>query len=113
MTILKKNYLKNFFRKTVSFFQIFLNNSFPSRCATGCEELPLDYTHWSEPATVLVLLLSCLGVAATTYVTRTFLTHAHTCVVKATTRELSFTILAGTYCAYLLTVPLVMRLVKH
>ena len=33
---------------------------------------------------MLVLLLSCLGVAATTYVTRTFLTHAHTCVVKAT-----------------------------
>lgn len=76
---------------------------------TGCEKLPLVYLEWNEIATLFALLISFLGIVVNSYVMHTFIKYSNTCVVKSTTRELSFTILIGAYFAYFMTVPLVMK----
>lgn len=44
-----------------------------------------------------------------TFVTYVFLKYSNTCIVKATTRELSYLMLVGFYLAYFLSIPLILK----
>ena len=75
----------------------------------GCELLPLVYLEWNEPEAVLALLISCIGMLLNTFIFFVFFKFSNTCIVKSTTKELSFIILIGAYLSYLLTIPLVLK----
>ena len=55
------------------------------------------------------LLFSLIGIIITTFTTHVFIKNSHTCVVKSTTKELSYIILVGIYLCYFMTVPLIMK----
>ena len=55
------------------------------------------------------MVLACVGVIATLWVTVVFVRHNHTPVVKASTRELSYIILLGISISYVTTFPLVAK----
>lgn len=57
----------------------------------------------------MALFVSCLGVIINTFITYIFVTFSNTCIVKSTTKELSYIILTGIYLCYLMTVPLIMK----
>lgn len=44
-----------------------------------------------------------------TFITYIFVTFSNTCIVKSTTKELSYIILTGIYICYLMTWPLIMK----
>jgi hypothetical protein len=55
------------------------------------------------------LSVSLFGIILNTFVFVTFIKYSNTCIVKATTRELSFVMLIGFYFCYLITIPLVLK----
>lgn len=71
--------------------------------------MPLIYLKWNEPASIFVILISIIGICVNTFITQTFIKYSNTCVVKSTTKELSFIILAGVYFSYFMTFPLLMK----
>jgi hypothetical protein len=71
--------------------------------------LPLIYLKWNEPASIFAILISIIGICINTFITKTFIKYSNTCVVKSTTKELSFIILAGVYFSYFMTIPLLMK----
>ncbi|CAF0865551.1 unnamed protein product [Brachionus calyciflorus] len=81
----------------------------PNENLTGCIELPLIYSKWSEPALLFAIFVSALGILINTFIAYVFVKFSNTCVVKSTTKELSFIILFGVYLCYLMTIPLVLK----
>jgi hypothetical protein len=71
--------------------------------------LPIEYLNLSEQAAIIAILLSLIGILLNTFIIAIFIRYANTCVVKATTRELSFIILIGTFLCYLLTIPMLLK----
>ncbi len=81
----------------------------PNKNLTGCEQLPLTHLKWTDVASILALLVSFFGILTTTFITYVFIIYSNTCIVKSTTKELSYIILAGIYLCYFMTIPLVIK----
>lgn len=81
----------------------------PNQNLTGCSKLPLTYLNWNEPAALFALFVSIIGIIINTFITQIFIKYSNTCVVKSTTKELSFIILVGVYFCYFMTVPLLLK----
>jgi metabotropic glutamate receptor 5 len=96
--------LLNFFN-----FYIEQNNNKKTTTTKGCEKLPLEYLRWQDPAAIVLLFISSIGILVSSFVSHVFIKFSNTCIVKATTRELSYIILAGSYFCYLMTVPLILK----
>ncbi|XP_077094906.1 metabotropic glutamate receptor 1b isoform X1 [Siphateles boraxobius] len=74
-----------------------------------CEPLPLRYLEWSHPESIAAVVFSCLGILVTSFVTFIFILYRDTPVVKSSSRELCYIILAGIFLGYICPFTLIAR----
>ncbi|MCJ8736786.1 hypothetical protein PDJAM_G00016370 [Pangasius djambal] len=73
----------------------------PDKELQGCEPLPLHYLKWSHAESIVAVVFSCLGILVTSFVTFVFILYRDTPVVKSSSRELCYIILAGIFLGYI------------
>uniref|UniRef100_A0A6Q2X1B1 Metabotropic glutamate receptor 1 n=1 Tax=Esox lucius TaxID=8010 RepID=A0A6Q2X1B1_ESOLU len=83
--------------------------SWPTDDLTGCEPIPVQYVRWGDPEPIAAVVFSCLGLMATLFVTSIFIRFYDTPVVKSSSRELCYIILAGIFLGYLCTFSLIAK----
>ncbi|XP_051501453.1 metabotropic glutamate receptor 1-like isoform X1 [Myxocyprinus asiaticus] len=66
-----------------------------------CMPLPLRYLEWSSVESIIAVVFSCLGILVTLFVTLIFIQYRDTPVVKSSSRELCYIILAGIFLGYI------------
>ena len=69
-------------------------------------EIPVEHIKWSDQKAIAAVTLSIIGLLVTMVTATIFACHNETPVVKASTRELTYIILAGMALCYLTTFPL-------
>ncbi|CAL8293062.1 unnamed protein product [Arctogadus glacialis] len=74
-----------------------------------CEPITLRYLEWSNPESVIQVVLSCVGILITSFVAFIFVLYRDTPVVKSSSRELCYIILAGIFLGYLCPFTLIAR----
>ncbi len=75
---------------------------FPSACfIPECKPLPLKYLEWSNVESIIAVVFSCVGILVTLFVTLIFIQYRDTPVVKSSSRELCYIILAGIFLGYI------------
>ncbi|XP_047193984.1 metabotropic glutamate receptor 1 isoform X2 [Hippoglossus stenolepis] len=67
----------------------------------GCQPLPLRYLDWADVESIVAVAFSCLGILITSFVTFVFIQYRDTPVVKSSSRELCYIILAGIFLGYI------------
>ncbi|XP_034023640.1 metabotropic glutamate receptor 5b [Thalassophryne amazonica] len=88
--------------------------SWPTYDLTGCDPIPVEYLRWGDPEPIAAVVFACLGLMATLFVTGVFIKFRDTPVVKSSSRELCYIILAGICLGYLCTFCLIAKpLVIH
>ncbi|CAL8274670.1 unnamed protein product [Merluccius merluccius] len=75
----------------------------------GCEQIPLRYLEWSNPESVIQVVFSCVGILVTSFVAFIFVLYRDTPVVKSSSRELCYIILAGIFLGFLCPFTLIAR----
>ncbi|KAF1422861.1 Metabotropic glutamate receptor 5, partial [Spheniscus humboldti] len=83
--------------------------SWPSDDLTGCDLIPVQYLRWGDPEPIAAVVFACLGLLATLFVTAIFIMYRDTPVVKSSSRELCYIILAGICLGYLCTFCLIAK----
>ncbi|KAL7847515.1 hypothetical protein AOLI_G00222330 [Acnodon oligacanthus] len=83
--------------------------SWPTDDLTGCEPIPVHYLQWGDPEPIAAVVFACLGLLATIFVMLIFVRFHDTPVVKSSSRELCFIILAGICLGYLCTFCLIAK----
>ncbi|XP_038234295.1 metabotropic glutamate receptor 5 isoform X2 [Dermochelys coriacea] len=83
--------------------------SWPTYDLTGCDHIPVQYLRWGDPEPIAAVVFSCLGLLATLFVTAIFIMYRDTPVVKSSSRELCYIILAGICLGYLCTFCLIAK----
>ncbi|XP_075448672.1 metabotropic glutamate receptor 5 isoform X2 [Ascaphus truei] len=83
--------------------------SWPTFDLTGCVPIPVEYLRWRDPEPIAAVVFSCLGLMATMFVTAVFILYRDTPVVKSSSRELCYIILAGICLGYLCTFCLIAK----
>ncbi|KAM5180256.1 metabotropic glutamate receptor 5 isoform 2-T2 [Mantella aurantiaca] len=83
--------------------------SWPTYDLTGCDHIPVEYLRWSDPEPIAAVVFACLGLLATMFVTAIFILYRDTPVVKSSSRELCYIILAGICLGYLCTFCLIAK----
>uniref|UniRef100_A0AAQ5YE15 Metabotropic glutamate receptor 1 n=1 Tax=Amphiprion ocellaris TaxID=80972 RepID=A0AAQ5YE15_AMPOC len=83
--------------------------SWPTDDLTGCEPIPVQYVRWGDPEPIAAVVFACLGLMATLFVTSVFIKFWDTPVVKSSSRELCYIILAGICLGYLCTFSLIAK----
>ncbi|XP_068794907.1 metabotropic glutamate receptor 1 isoform X1 [Struthio camelus] len=73
----------------------------PNADLTGCEPIPVKYLQWSNIESIVAVVFSCLGILVTMFVTLIFVLYRDTPVVKSSSRELCYIILAGIFLGYI------------
>uniref|UniRef100_A0A0F8AFS7 Metabotropic glutamate receptor 5 n=1 Tax=Larimichthys crocea TaxID=215358 RepID=A0A0F8AFS7_LARCR len=81
----------------------------PDEELEGCEPIPLRYLEWSNPESIIQVVFSCLGILVTSFVAFIFVLYRDTPVVKSSSRELCYIILAGIFLGYLCPFTLIAR----
>uniref|UniRef100_A0A4W3HT09 Metabotropic glutamate receptor 1 n=1 Tax=Callorhinchus milii TaxID=7868 RepID=A0A4W3HT09_CALMI len=81
----------------------------PNEDLTGCERLPVKHLKWSHADAVVAVVFSCFGILATMFVTFIFVLYRDTPVVKSSSRELCYIILAGLFLGYISPFTLIAR----
>ncbi|XP_050994358.1 metabotropic glutamate receptor 1 isoform X1 [Labeo rohita] len=74
-----------------------------------CKPLPLKYLEWSSVESIVAVVFSCLGILVTLFVTFIFIQYRDTPVVKSSSRELCYIILAGIFLGYICPFTLIAR----
>uniref|UniRef100_A0A667ZZZ0 Metabotropic glutamate receptor 5 n=1 Tax=Myripristis murdjan TaxID=586833 RepID=A0A667ZZZ0_9TELE len=83
--------------------------SWPTDDLTGCDPIPVEYLRWGDPEPIAAVVFACLGLLATLFVTAIFIKFRDTPVVKSSSRELCYIILAGICLGYLCTFSLIAK----
>uniref|UniRef100_A0A8C6VPA6 Metabotropic glutamate receptor 1 n=1 Tax=Naja naja TaxID=35670 RepID=A0A8C6VPA6_NAJNA len=83
--------------------------SWPNHDLTGCDLIPVEYLRWGDPEPIAAVVFACLGLLATLFVTAIFIMYRDTPVVKSSSRELCYIILAGIFLGYLCTFCLIAK----
>ncbi|KAM6211582.1 metabotropic glutamate receptor 5 isoform 1-T1 [Sarcoramphus papa] len=83
--------------------------SWPNDDLTGCDLIPVQYLRWGDPEPIAAVVFACLGLLATLFVTVIFIMYRDTPVVKSSSRELCYIILAGICLGYLCTFCLIAK----
>uniref|UniRef100_A0A7M4FEE5 Metabotropic glutamate receptor 5 n=1 Tax=Crocodylus porosus TaxID=8502 RepID=A0A7M4FEE5_CROPO len=83
--------------------------SWPNDELTGCILIPVQYLRWGDPEPIAAVVFACLGLLATLFVTAIFIMYRDTPVVKSSSRELCYIILAGICLGYLCTFCLIAK----
>ncbi|XP_061755356.1 metabotropic glutamate receptor 5-like [Nerophis ophidion] len=86
-----------------------LLGSWPTDDLRGCEPIPVQYVRWGDPEPIAAVVFACLGLLATLFVTSVFVKFWDTPVVKSSSRELCYIILAGICLGYLCTFSLITK----
>ncbi|XP_006008593.1 metabotropic glutamate receptor 1 [Latimeria chalumnae] len=73
----------------------------PNPELTGCELIVVKYLEWSNVEAIVAVVFSCLGILVTMFVTFIFVLYRDTPVVKSSSRELCYIILAGIFLGYI------------
>ncbi|KAG9347635.1 hypothetical protein JZ751_005206, partial [Albula glossodonta] len=73
----------------------------PDEELEGCQPIPLRYLEWSNAESIVAVVFSCLGILVTMFVTFIFVLYRDTPVVKSSSRELCYIILAGIFLGYI------------
>ncbi|XP_028653717.1 metabotropic glutamate receptor 1-like isoform X2 [Erpetoichthys calabaricus] len=73
----------------------------PNEELTGCDRIPVKYLEWSNVESIVAVVFSCLGILVTMFVTFIFVLYRDTPVVKSSSRELCYIILAGIFLGYI------------
>uniref|UniRef100_A0A665U8R0 Glutamate receptor, metabotropic 5b n=1 Tax=Echeneis naucrates TaxID=173247 RepID=A0A665U8R0_ECHNA len=81
--------------------------SWPTDDLTGCDPIPVEYLRWGDPEPIAAVVFACLGLMATFFVMAVFIRFRDTPVVKSSSRELCYIILAGICLGYLCTFSLI------
>ncbi|XP_076844279.1 metabotropic glutamate receptor 1 isoform X2 [Brachyhypopomus gauderio] len=81
----------------------------PDQELAGCQPLPLKYLEWSSVESIVAVVFSCLGILVTLFVTLVFVQYRDTPVVKSSSRELCYIILAGIFLGYICPFTLIAR----
>ncbi|XP_030629139.1 metabotropic glutamate receptor 1b [Chanos chanos] len=81
----------------------------PDQELQGCEPIPLRYLEWGHPESIVAVVFSCLGILVTMFVTFIFILYRDTPVVKSSSRELCYIILAGIFLGYICPFTLIAR----
>ncbi|OBS66039.1 hypothetical protein A6R68_05420, partial [Neotoma lepida] len=93
-----ENHLKIYIPSWPSFMDVLkLHSLFP---LTSCEPIPVRYLEWSDIESIIAIAFSCLGILVTLFVTLIFVLYRDTPVVKSSSRELCYIILAGIFLGY-------------
>ena len=74
----------------------------PSEDKTSCVYIQPNFLMWSDPLAIIIIILSLLGIAATTFVIIVFIIYHNKHLIKASSRELSSILLCGIMLCYLL-----------
>uniref|UniRef100_G3NYZ4 Glutamate receptor, metabotropic 5b n=1 Tax=Gasterosteus aculeatus aculeatus TaxID=481459 RepID=G3NYZ4_GASAC len=83
--------------------------SWPTFDLTGCDPIPVEYLRWGDPEPIAAVVFACLGLMFTFFVTAVFIRFRDTPVVKSSSRELCYIILAGICLGYLCTFSLITK----
>uniref|UniRef100_A0A8C6KTC0 Metabotropic glutamate receptor 5 n=1 Tax=Nothobranchius furzeri TaxID=105023 RepID=A0A8C6KTC0_NOTFU len=83
--------------------------SWPTDDLTGCDPIPVEYLRWGDPEPIAAVVFACLGLMSTFFVTAVFIHFRDTPVVKSSSRELCYIILAGICLGYLCTFSLIAK----
>ncbi|XP_015119190.1 metabotropic glutamate receptor 1 isoform X2 [Diachasma alloeum] len=78
-------------------------------CPYDCEVIFVEYISWGDVEAVVGMFFSILGLLATFVTCHIFIRHNNTPVVKASTRELSYLILAGMTLAHAAVFPILAK----
>uniref|UniRef100_H2VCM1 Metabotropic glutamate receptor 1 n=1 Tax=Takifugu rubripes TaxID=31033 RepID=H2VCM1_TAKRU len=81
----------------------------PDDLLAGCEPLPLKYLDWADVESIVAVAFSCVGILITSFVTFVFIQYRDTPVVKSSSRELCYIILAGIFLGYICPFTLIAR----
>lgn len=76
---------------------------------SGCQPLPLRCLEWGSVESIVAVVFSCLGILVTLFVTFVFIQYRDTPVVKSSSRELCYIILAGIFLGYICPFTLIAR----
>uniref|UniRef100_A0A3P9IFN1 Glutamate receptor, metabotropic 8b n=1 Tax=Oryzias latipes TaxID=8090 RepID=A0A3P9IFN1_ORYLA len=79
----------------------------PNQNRTMCHPIPIIKIEWHSPWAVLAILISVLGIIATTFVTVIFVRYNDTPIVRASGREMSYVLLTGIFLCYIVTFPMI------
>ena len=74
----------------------------PNEDKTSCVYIQPSFLMWYDPLAIIIIILSLLGIAATTFVMVVFIIHHNDPLIKASSRELSSVLLCGIMLCYLL-----------
>ena len=72
----------------------------------ACDEIPAEFVQWSDTQAIVSIAFSCLGFLSTAFAGAVFVRFNNTPVVKSSTRELSYLILAGMTISHAATFPI-------
>ena len=72
----------------------------PSKDRTNCTYIQPTFLTWSDPLAIVIVILSLIGIAATTFVIAVFIVYRDTHLIKASSRELSSVLLCGIMLCY-------------
>ncbi|XP_033636095.1 metabotropic glutamate receptor 1-like [Asterias rubens] len=75
----------------------------PNEELTSCVEIEVEYMKWGDIEAVFGLSFSCIGIALTFFVLFTFIHYNDTPVVKSSSRENSYILLAGILLCFSMT----------
>ncbi|XP_068088084.1 metabotropic glutamate receptor 1 isoform X3 [Hyperolius riggenbachi] len=81
----------------------------PNPDLTGCEPIVVKYLQWSDIESIIAVAFSFVGILITMFVTLIFILYRDTPVVKSSSRELCFIILAGIFLGYICPFTLIAR----
>lgn len=81
----------------------------PDDDLAGCQPLPLKYLDWADVESIVAVVFSCMGILVTSFVTFVFIQYRDTPVVKSSSRELCYIILAGIFLGYICPFTLIAR----
>ncbi|XP_069091252.1 metabotropic glutamate receptor 1 [Pleurodeles waltl] len=73
----------------------------PTLELTGCAPITVKYLEWRSIESIVAVVFSCLGILVTMFVTLIFVLYRDTPVVKSSSRELCYIILAGIFLGYI------------
>ncbi|XP_054272576.1 metabotropic glutamate receptor 1-like [Macrosteles quadrilineatus] len=81
----------------------------PNKNKTVCDQIPIEFVKWTDTEAVVSIVFSCLGFLSTFFTAGVFVRYNDTPVVKSSTRELSYMILAGMTLSHATTFPILAR----
>lgn len=81
----------------------------PNENKTDCLKIPEEYISWGDVEAVVAMTSSAVGLMATFVTCHIFIRHNNTPIVKASTRELSYLILAGMSLAHIAVFPILAK----